>query len=407
MKANGWKSMSLDAIALMSQYGLSCPASADGGVPMLRMNNLTADGKLDTSDLVYVRLSNDELEKYRLQKGDLLFNRTNSYELVGKTTLFELDEDYVFASYLIRFKLDPKLVDPRFVSYFFNTDQSKDCLRKLASKGVSQSNINPTILKERFLVPVPPLPAQTEIAETLRCWDRAIEQTEKLITAKTRGKRGLMQQLLSRRKRFTEFKGLEWKSMRISDFSQLTLRGILKPDKPFKSLGIRSHGKGTFLKEDFEPEKIELTELYEVKENDLIVNITFAWEGAIAIAGAQDSGSLVSHRFPTYVFDTARAIPEYFRHVIVQKWFIEKLGLISPGGAGRNRVLSKKDFAKLEVLMPPLEEQYRIAAVLNACDKEITLLKHQLDALKRQKRGLMRKLLTGQIRVKAELRPID
>ncbi len=143
-----------------------------------------------------------------------------------------------------------------------------------------------------------------------------------------------------------------------------------------------------------------MTELFEVKENDLIVNITFAWEGAIAIAGAGDEGALVSHRFPTYEFKTDLTVPEFFRHVIVQKWFVEKLGLISPGGAGRNRVLSKKDFGKLEVLMPSVEEQRRIAAVLNACDKEIELLKQQLAALKRQKRGLMQKLLTGQIRVK-------
>jgi type I restriction enzyme S subunit len=113
-----------------------------------------------------------------------------------------------------------------------------------------------------------------------------------------------------------------------------------------------------------------------------------------------DNGALVSHRFPTYEFKTELVIPEFFRHVIVQKWFIERLGLISPGGAGRNRVLSKKDFGKIEVLLPSVEEQRRIAALLNACDKEIELLNKQLNALKLQKRGLMQKLLTGQIRVK-------
>ncbi len=190
--------------------------------------------------------------------------------------------------------------------------------------------------------------------------------------------------------------------MKISDFTVPKPRITGKPDKPFTALGIRSHGKGTFLKENFDPQKIEMTELYEVRENDLILNITFAWEGAIAIAGAKDTGALVSHRFPTYEFDTDQAIPEYFRHVIVQKWLVEKLGFISPGGAGRNRVLNKKDFGKLEVLMPSIEEQRRIAAVLETCDQEIELLRKQLAALKRQKRGLMQKLLTGQIRVKVE-----
>jgi type I restriction enzyme S subunit len=67
--------------------------------------------------------------------------------------------------------------------------------------------------------------------------------------------------------------------------------------------------------------------------------------------------------------------------------------------------VSKSDFERIMIFLPPLEEQRRIAAVLNACDKEITLLKQQLDALKRQKRGLMQKLLTGQIRLFSETAP--
>jgi type I restriction enzyme S subunit len=336
---------------------------------------------------------------YLLEENDIVIARTGA--TVGKSLIYK--KEYgpcAFAGYLIRFKINEEACAPNFVSQFLLSPIFKRWVAVSLRAG-AQPNINAEEYQSLHL-PLPPRPEQSEIAAILLRWDHAIEQTEKLIAAKTRIKRGLTQQLLAKQKRFEEFDGQGWKSMKISDFAKLTLRAAPKPEKPFKSLGIRSHGKGTFLKEDFEPEKIELTELYEVKENDLIVNITFAWEGAIAIAGAQDSGALVSHRFPTYVFDTERALPEYFRHVIIQKWFVEKLGLISPGGAGRNRVLSKKDFAKLEAPMPQLEEQRRVAAVLNACDREITLLKRQLDALKRQKRGLMQKLLTGQIRIKVE-----
>ncbi|HOY63686.1 MAG TPA: restriction endonuclease subunit S, partial [bacterium] len=94
------------------------------------------------------------------------------------------------------------------------------------------------------------------------------------------------------------------------------------------------------------------------------------------------------------------AIPEYFRHVIVAKIFIHELGLISPGGAGRNRVLSKKAFLKIKVQMPTVPEQKRIANVLNALDKEVMLLDSYVVMLQRQKTGLMQKLLTGKIRVK-------
>jgi type I restriction enzyme S subunit len=100
------------------------------------------------------------------------------------------------------------------------------------------------------------------------------------------------------------------------------------------------------------------------------------------------------------VFKTERVIPEYFRHVIVQRPFVLRLGLISPGGAGRNRVLSKRDFAKIELPIPPLPEQRRIAIVLNGCDREIQILQNTLTAVRDQKNGLMQQLLTGKVRVK-------
>ncbi|HPZ08123.1 MAG TPA: restriction endonuclease subunit S, partial [Candidatus Eremiobacteraeota bacterium] len=254
----------------------------------------------------------------------------------------------------------------------------------------------------RLFIYLPPLPEQQKIAQILSCWDKAIEKTEKLIDARTRLKKGLMQKLLTGKKRFKEFEGKVWEKLKLSDFLISSPRPIDKPDKNYLALGIRSHGKGTFLKPASDPKKIEMTTLYQVKENDLIVNITFAWEAAIAIAKKEDEGALVSHRFPTYTFDRNIVIPEYFKYVILQKSFVYKLGLISPGGAGRNRVLDKKDFGNLIVTVPCLKEQQKISFILTACDREIELLENKLSSLKDQKKGLMQKLLTGQIRVKTE-----
>ncbi len=82
-----------------------------------------------------------------------------------------------------------------------------------------------------------------------------------------------------------------------------TTREIEKPTENYLALGIRSHGKGIFHKPDSDPKAIAMDKLYEVKENDFIVNITFAWEHAVAIISKEDEGGLVSHRFPTYVID--------------------------------------------------------------------------------------------------------
>ena len=138
-----------------------------------------------------------------------------------------------------------------------------------------------------------------------------------------------------------------------------------------------------------------------LRTDDLVANITFGWEGAAAIVPPEANGALVSHRFPTFTFQPGISIPGYLRHVIKQKRFVHEMGLASPGGAGRNRVLSKTNFLKIPINLPPLAEQERIAAVLDTCDQEIELLQKQLEALKKQKRGLMQKLLTGEVRVRA------
>ena len=143
-----------------------------------------------------------------------------------------------------------------------------------------------------------------------------------------------------------------------------------------------------------------MDKFYIVRPNDLIVNITFAWEQAIAIVKPEDNGALASHRFPTYEFILDKACPNYFRYVIIQPKMKFMLDLISPGGAGRNKVMNKSDFLKLELKIPSFEEQTAIAQVLQTADKEIALLKAKLEQQKLQKKGLMQVLLTGKVRVK-------
>jgi type I restriction enzyme S subunit len=326
-----WKWVAFGQIVATSQYGLSCAMSPDGGTPILRMNNI-GDGRLSTSHLAYVKLTDDSLGRFRLNRGDLLFNRTNSRALVGKTALFDAEGEYVFASYLVRFGLDRATSDPRFVCYFLNLEGSRRKLRDLATPGVSQSNINPATLRRRFLVPLPPLREQRKIADILDVWDRAIAKTVSMIRAKAHARDALVVSLLTGKMRFREFKSFQWKNMRIGELVSLAPRAVPKPTSRFLGLGIRSHGKGTFLKLDVNPGTIQMPQMFEVRKDDLIVNITFAWEGAIAVAQARDDRALVSHRFPTYEFNRSLVLPEYFRYVIAQNWFVRRLAVISPGG---------------------------------------------------------------------------
>jgi type I restriction enzyme S subunit len=161
-----WSVGTIGDFATQAQYGLSLRGERKGQYPILRMNNLQEDS-LDTQDLQYVNLDPKTFAKFRLHAGDVLFNRTNSFELVGKTAVFALDGDYVFASYLVRLGLAAKRLRPALLNYYVNMGSTQARLKTLASRGVSQSNINATKLKG-FSIPVPPPVEQDRTVAMLR-----------------------------------------------------------------------------------------------------------------------------------------------------------------------------------------------------------------------------------------------
>jgi len=300
---------------------------------------------------------------------------------------------------LIKAIPDKSALTNDYLFYFLKQESLFKLIDRLSRRSAGQSGVDMIALR-KYKFPLPQISEQNKIAAVLKTWDKAIDKTDQLNKAKEKQKKAMIQQLLTGKRRFKEFKNIQWVTKELREFLSPASRPVPKPEVEYQALGIRSHGKGTFRRIVDKPDEVMMDTLYEVKKNDLIVNITFAWEGAIAIVYKSDEGSLVSHRFPTYTFNQNEVIPEYFKYVIITKRFVHNLGLISPGGAGRNRVLSKKDFLKLKVELPSIEEQTRIAEVLNTADKELFLLEQKRNALQQQKKGLMQKLLTGKIRVK-------
>lgn len=147
---------------LSYQYGLSSKATEEPiGIPMLRMNNIN-NAELDIEDLKYIQIENGQKEKVILDKGDLLFNRTNSKELVGKTAVFELDEEYTFASYLIRLKLDTTKANVYFINFLFNSSIGRTQIDMISRQVLGQANVNAQELQE-FIFPLPDIKTQENI----------------------------------------------------------------------------------------------------------------------------------------------------------------------------------------------------------------------------------------------------
>lgn len=148
------------------QYGLSCALGETGEYPILRMMNYDEE-LIFASDLKFADMSAELAADYKLERGDILFNRTNSADLVGKVGIFQLDGCYLFASYLVRIKADQTVLLPEFLNFYLNSDAGQRGVRAFATPGVSQSNISAGSLKKVF-VPVPPLTDQTSVVRELR-----------------------------------------------------------------------------------------------------------------------------------------------------------------------------------------------------------------------------------------------
>lgn len=151
-------------------YGTSKKASDDGEYTYLRMNNITYGGELDLSDIKRINVPEKEISGCLVKKGDVLFNRTNSRDLVGKTCAFNLDEPMIIAGYIIRLRMNGRVL-PEYLSTFLNLESSKKMLMEMAKGAVGQANINAQEVQSIAIV-VPPMEVQLPFL-------RLIEQSDK------------------------------------------------------------------------------------------------------------------------------------------------------------------------------------------------------------------------------------
>lgn len=156
------------------QYGLSEKSNKSSiGYPMLRMNNIN-NSLLSISNIKYIQITEEILSHFKLNKGDLLFNRTNSKELVGKTAIFDINGDYTFASYLIRVVIDKKIANNKFINYLFNSSILNFQKNLISRQVTGQANINAQEMKD-LLFPLPPIKIQNKIASNIEIMKKKSE----------------------------------------------------------------------------------------------------------------------------------------------------------------------------------------------------------------------------------------
>lgn len=174
LRSKKWKWKTLGDLCDGVEYGSSAKSKTEGKVPVLRMGNIQ-DAQLDWENLVYTD-DEDEIAKYLLKHNDVLFNRTNSPELVGKTAIYKSEMPAIFAGYLIRINRKEDLLDGDFLNYFLNSQIALDYGKTVVISSVNQANINGAKLKG-YPIPAPSLAEQRIIVAKL---DSLREETQRL-----------------------------------------------------------------------------------------------------------------------------------------------------------------------------------------------------------------------------------
>ena len=263
---------------------------------------------------------------------------------------------------------------------------------------MSEGGAQPNISKIKVIstaVPIPPLPEQRKIAEILSTWDRAIETTEKLLANARSQKRALMQILLTGKRRFPEFEGLEWREVRLGDvFTERSERG----GDELPLLAITS-ARGVIPQTETDrrdTSREDKSSYKQIHVGDIGYNSMRMWQGVSALSGLT---GLISPAY-TVVVPTRKINARFAAHLFKLPKQVHFFRRYSQGLTSDTWNLKFKQFSDVPARIPEIREQIKIAATLDLWDEAVRQIENKGSLLRSEKAALMQQLLTGKRRVK-------
>ena len=248
------------------------------------------------------------------------------------------------------FDIDSKIVLPAYFAWYARTENFIVLCRQ-----ASEGSTNRVRLKEneflRTPVHLPSLNEQQRVVAKLDKVAVLVGERRKVIETAEHDAKVVLANAFRK-----IIDGAPYRPM--SEIAPLVRRPVkIEPDQSYPELGVRSFGRGTFHKPPLSGMAVGSKKLFRIQEGDLLFNIVFAWEGAVAIAQSKDDGRVGSHRFLTCVADESMATADFLRFYLLTPEGLQKLGDASPGGAGRNRTLGLKKLDAITVPIPPTDRQ--------------------------------------------------
>ncbi len=407
MKA-GWVTKRLGDVA-KTQYGLSEPMNEVGtGFKIFRMGEVQDGRLIDTGRMKFANISQKEFEQYKLRPGDVLFNRTNSFELVGKTGIFALTGDYCFASYLVRLNLDRKTVLPEFLNYFMNSDRFQKSVKEKASRSINQANINATILSNELISFPESLPEQQRIVGILDVAFDGIATAKANAERNLQNARALFESHLQ--SVFTQ-RGEGWDEKPLAELCDIkhgfafkseffTNKGdyiLLTPGNFYESGGYRDRGeKQKYYCGDF-------PRSYVLEQGDLLVAMTEQAAGLLGSPILVPESNKFLHNQRLGLVIKKPGVPlanEFFFHVFNTRYVRKEIHDSASGVKVRHTSPTK--IGEVIVSFPTsVAEQMAIVSKLNDLDEETqrleSIYQQKLAALDELKKSLLHQAFTGQL----------
>lgn len=354
---------------------------SEGKYKILRVGNFFTNDSWYFSDLEL------EANKYAC-KGDLLYAWSASFGPRFWT------EEKVIYHYHIWKICDLKGVDKQYLYFFLDYDAS---LLQNAIQGGTMHHITKNDMEKRF-IPLPPMEEQQNIAKVLNTWDKAIEKQTQLIEKLELRKKGLMQQLLTGKKRLPGFGG-EWKNIAIKDFAiEVSLKNNRNENWEVLSCtkydglvpSLQYFGRQVFSK--------DITQYKIVPQYCFAYATNHIEEGSIGYQSIYKK-SLISPMYTVFKTDSNMIDDIFLYKLLKSHRAIYLYNVMMEGSIDRRGGLRWDNFSTIKFLLPDIKEQSAIADILVSCDNEILLAKQKLNKFRQQKKGLMQVLLTGKKRV--------
>lgn len=255
----------------------------------------------------------------------------------------------VVSSHYFLFEPDEAKIDRHYLDWYAKTPEFAEQVQAVGS--TNYAAIRPRHVLG-YSVPLPPLPEQQSIVAKLDAAAGAVAGRAQAAAAVEAEVAAMLKaafvRIIANAPRAT-----------MAEVAPLVRRPMaIDPDDSYPELGVRSFGRGAFHKPAVPGVEVGSKKLFRIEAGDLLFNIVFAWEGAVAIAAPEDAGRVGSHRFLTCVPDPAKATAKFLRYWFLSDEGLAELGRASPGGAGRNRTLGIKALEAISVPLPSLAAQY-------------------------------------------------